>query len=81
MCVIISSSQLFFFGSRVPTSCDDLTILVKLADMERCDPISKASRAGKGMVYYLQLVVNEAERGMRTKQVRCDTEKISKKVS
>ena len=80
MCVIISSYQLCFFGSTVPTDHDDVTIHVKLAEIQRCDPISKQSSAGKGLVHYMQLVVEEAERGVRTKLIRCDTEKISRKV-
>lgn len=81
MCVIISSYQLIFFGSTVPTDRDDLLIHVKLEDLQRCDPITKQSNTGKGVVYYLLLSVHEAERGFRTKLVRCDKEKISRKVS
>jgi vacuolar protein sorting-associated protein 13D len=81
MRVIISSYQLYFFGPMVPTDHDDVAIHVKLAEVQRCDPISKQSNAGKGVAYYMQLVVQEAERGVRTKLIRCDTEEISRKVT
>eukprot|EP00118_Oscarella_pearsei_P023562 m.283468 g.283468 ORF g.283468 m.283468 type:complete len:971 (+) comp40670_c0_seq41:2177-5089(+) len=77
MCILVSSEQLFVFGKIIPSRADQCIVHAKLSNLSRCI-VDKKKGDGTS---FLQMTVMEENRGCRVKQIRCDKEKIAKRVS